>query len=218
MCEAHMSWKATAWALGQTTGAAGRKLLLLALANYADENGVCWPAQETLARDTEQSVDTVQRQLDVLEQLKLLTRERMPKRRGQWQGYRYTLCLQAGCGPRGQSAARRPDVRLGQAAISAPTTPQSLRLKPSIEPSYEPSRRRATSNSAERLLAFQKKQEGAEVVQNRIARRIGDDGWLLLGEMNDAQRSRLSTLERQGCLDDATLMNAVLEIRLGSTR
>src|SRR6266704_3262596 len=98
MGEARMSWQATAWSMRQTTGAARRKVLLLALANYADENGVCWPSQTTLARDTEQSVDTVQRQLDVLEQLKLLTRERMPKRRGQWQGYRYTLCLRAGCG------------------------------------------------------------------------------------------------------------------------
>jgi hypothetical protein len=171
-----------------------------------------------LARDTEQSVDTVQRQLDVLEKIKLLKRERMPKRRGQWQGYHYTLCLQAGCGPKGQSAARRPDVRLGQAAISAPTRPQSLRHKPSIEPSSEPSRKIANSNSAERLLAFQRKQEGIEVVQNRIARRIGADGWLLLGEMNDAQRSRLSTLERQGRLDDATLGKAIHEIRLGKTR
>jgi hypothetical protein len=110
------------------------------------------------------------------------------------------------------------DVRPGQAAISAPTRPQSLRLKPSIEPSYEPSRKGTTSGSAERLFAFQKKQEGAEVVQNRIARRIGDDGWLLLGEMNDTQRSRLSTLERQGRLDDETLMNAVLAIRLTSPR
>ncbi len=209
-----MSWKATAWALGQTTGAARRKLLLLALANYADEAGVCWPSQETLARDTEQSVDTVQRQLDVLEQLRLLTRQRMPKRRGQWQGYYYTLCLQTGCGPKGQSAARR----LGQAAICAPTRPQSLRHKPSIEPSSEPSRKTTNSDSAERLLAFQRKQEGIEVVQNRIARRIGADGWLLLGEMNDAQRSRLSTLEGQGRLDDATLGKAILEIQPGKTR
>jgi hypothetical protein len=53
-----------------------------------------------------------------------------------------------------------------------------------------------------------------EVVQNRIARRIGDDGWLVLGEMNDVQRSRLSTLERQGRLDDETLQSAVLAIRI----
>src|SRR5438270_12233038 len=161
-----MSWKATAWALRQATGAARRKLLLLALANYADEKGVCWPSQTTLARDTEQSVDTVQRQIGILEGLKLLKRERMPKRRGQWQGYRYTLCLQAGCSPRGQRAVLCPDVRPGQAAISAPTRPHNLRLKPSIEPSYEPSRKRTADDSAERLFAFQQKQEGVELVQN----------------------------------------------------
>lgn len=70
------------------------------------------------------------------------------------------------------------------------------------------------SEPAERLRAFQRKQEGAEVVQNRIARRIGDDGWIVLGEMNDAQRSRLSTLERQGRLDDETLVSAVLGVRV----
>jgi hypothetical protein len=57
-----------------------------------------------------------------------------------------------------------------------------------------------------------------EVVQNRIARRIGDDGWLVLGEMNDAQRSHLSTLERQGRLDDETLLTAVLAIRIARSR
>jgi DNA-binding transcriptional MocR family regulator len=213
-----MSWQAIAWAIRQTTGAARRKLLLLALANYADKNGVCWPSQETLARDTEQSVDTVQRQLDVLEELNLIRRERMPKRRGQWQGHRYKLPLQTDPPPKGQNAARSADLRSGQAAISALTRPQSLRLKPSIEPLYEPSHMRTTSNSGERLQAFQRKQEGAEVVQHRIACRIGADGWLVLGEMNDSQRSRLSTLERQGRLDDETLTSAVLAVRLEQSR
>jgi DNA-binding transcriptional MocR family regulator len=198
----------------QTAGAARRKLLLLALASYADENGVCWPSQETLARDTEQSVDTVQRQLDVLEELKLLERARMPKRRGQWQGHRYKLALQTDRPPRGQNVVRSRDLRPSQAAISTATRPQSLRLKSSKEPSYEPSHANLTGNYAERLEAFQRKQEGAEVIQNRIARRIGDDGWIVLGEMNDAQRSRLSTLERQGRLDDETLMSAVLGVRV----
>jgi DNA-binding transcriptional MocR family regulator len=209
-----MSWQATAWAMRQTTGAARRKLLLLTLATYADPNGVCWPSQETLARDTEQSTDSIQRQLDALEELKLLNRTRMPKRRGQWQGHRYQLPLQTDLSPKGQNAARSRDQRSGQTAIATTTRPQSLRLKPSIEPSYEPSHTNATSNSAERLRAFQGKQEGVEVVQNRIARRIGDDGWLVLGEMNDVQRSRLSTLERQGRLDDETLQSAVLAIRI----
>jgi hypothetical protein len=209
-----MSWQAIAWSIRQTTGSARRKLLLLALANYADENGVCWPSQETLGRDTEQSLDTVQRQLASLEKLKLLTRERMPKRRGQWQGHRYKLALQACVPPQGQSAARSPNLRSGQAAASAPTGPLSLRLKPSIEPSYEPSRAKMANDAVARQQAFQRKQEGAEVVQNRIARRIGDNGWLVLGDMDDAQRARLSTLERQGRLDDATLMSAVLATRV----
>jgi hypothetical protein len=209
-----MSWQAIDWAIRQTTGKAGRKLLLLALASYADKDGICWPSQETLARDTEQSVDTVQRELPMLEKRKLLQRERMPKRRGQWQGYLYKLPLQTYAAPKVQTAARSPDLRSGHAAISALTRPQSLRLKPSIEPSYEPSHKSMTSDAAGRLQAFQGKQEGVEVVQNRIAQRIGDDGWLVLGAMNDAQRSRLSTLERQGQLDDETLAHAVLAVRL----
>lgn len=214
-----MSWQATAWAMRQTTGAARRKLLLLALANYADEIGVCWPSQQTLARDTEQSVDTVQRQLDVLAKLKLLERARMPKRRGQWQGHRYKLLLMAGATPRESNAANlTADLRPGQAAISTMARPQSLRLKPSKEPPYEPSLAKSSSDCAERLRAFQRKQEGTEIVQNRIARRIGDDGWLVLGEMNAELRSRLSTLERQGRLDDETLMSAVLGVRVRRPR
>ena len=209
-----MSWQATAWAMRQITGSARRKLVLLALAYYADKNGVCWPSQETLARDTEQSVDTVQRQLDVLQKVKQIQRERKLKRRGQWQGYLYKLPIHLDQVPKEQNARRSPEQRHGQAAISAATRPQSLRLKPSIEPSYEPSRMNATGDYAERLMAFQGKHEGVEVVQNRIALRIGDDGWLVLGEMNDAQRSRLCTLERQGRLDDETLQTAVLAIRI----
>lgn len=210
-----MSWQAIDWAMRQTTGKAGRKLLLLALASYADKDGVCWPSQATLARDTEQSVDTVQRQIITLQKLTLLKRERMPKRRGQWQGYLYKLPLQSGAASKVQTAVRCPDVRSGQAAKSAITGPQSLRHKPSIKPSYEPSYSNMASNVAERLQAFQAKQEGSEVVQDRIARRIGDKGWLVLGEMNDAQRARLTTLERQHRLDDETLASAILAIGYG---
>ena len=213
-----MSWQATAWAMRQPTGAARRKLLLLALANYADKDGICWPSQVTLARDTEQSVDTVQRQLDALEELTLLKRERMPKRRGHWQGYLYKLALQTYAAPKVQTVARSPNLRSGQAAKSALTRPQSLRHKPSMEPSYEPSHSSTASVPAERIAAFQKKQEGTEVVQNRIADRIGGDGWLVLGEMSDSQRAHLSTLERQGRLDDETLAIAVLAIRIKQQR
>jgi hypothetical protein len=136
----------------------------------------------------------------------------MPKRRGQWQGYLYKLPLQPIAMPKGQTAARCHDLRSGQAAKSAITGPQGLRHKPSTKPSYEPSCSNTTGSAAERLQAFREKQEGPETVQNRIAQRIGDDGWLVLGEMSDAQRERLTKLERQGRLDDATLATAVLAI------
>jgi hypothetical protein len=213
-----MSWQAIDWAMRQTTGKAGRKLLLLALASYADTDGICWPSQARLARDTEQSVDTVQRQLVALQKLTLLKRERMPKRRGQWQGYLYKLPLQTYAAPKVQTAVWSPDLRSGQAAKSALTRPQSLRHKPSIEPSYEPSHSSTASVPAERVAAFQKKQEGTEVVQNRIAGRIGRDGWLVLGEMSDSQRAHLSTLERQGRLDDGTLASAILAVRIKQPR
>jgi hypothetical protein len=205
-----MSWQAVDWAMRQTTGNAGRKLLLMALASYANQDdGICWPSQATLARDTEQSVDTVQRQLTALLKLTLIKRERMPKRRGQWQGYLYKLPLQSSAAPKGQTAARCHDLRSGQAAKSAITGPQGLRHKPSLKPSYEPSYSNMNGNAAERLQAFREKQEGPEIVQDRIARRIGDNGWLVLGEMTDAQRARLTTLERQGRLDDETLATAI---------
>ena len=160
----------------------------------------------------------VQRQIVALEELTLLKRERMPKRRGQWQGYLYKLPLQTYAAPKVQTTAPSPNLRSGQAAKSPLTRPHTLRHKPSIEPSYEPSHKTIASVSAERIAAFQKKQEGTEVVQHRIAGRIGDHGWLVLGEMNEAQRSRLCTLERQGRLDDETLRSAVLAIRIEHRR
>jgi DNA-binding transcriptional ArsR family regulator len=208
-----VSWQATEWARGQITKSVGRKALLLTLATYADEFGVCWPSQATLAENTEQSVDTVQRQLKKLQECGIIDRKRMPKRRGQWQGYRYYLRLQIEGQAKEQTGVRPNSLRSGHAATRTQTRPQSLRLKPSIEPSIEPSRANGFDIAAERQRAFQAKQEGSEIVQHRITRRIGDDGWLVLGEMSDAQRARLSTLERQRCLDDETLQSAVLAVR-----
>jgi hypothetical protein len=88
-----MSWQATAWAERQVTGHPSRKALLLVLANYADDRGISWPSQETIARGAELSVDTVQRQSKKLAELGLLAIKRLPKRRGQWQGFCYRLNL-----------------------------------------------------------------------------------------------------------------------------
>ena len=62
-----MSWVAIKWARKQRAGSPITKAVLTNLALHADEKGFCWPAQETMAREIECSVDSVQRALKKLE-------------------------------------------------------------------------------------------------------------------------------------------------------
>lgn len=64
-----MSWQASSWVLKQKTGNPILKVLLLAVANYADPDGRCWPSVETLADDSEVSKRTIQRKLQELQAL-----------------------------------------------------------------------------------------------------------------------------------------------------
>lgn len=68
-----MSVQAISWALSVKTGSPSAKLVLITIANYADERGVCWPSQHLIARQTEQSIDSVQRRLKELEAEGFLT-------------------------------------------------------------------------------------------------------------------------------------------------
>lgn len=69
-----MSWQASTWAVEQITGAAARKALLLALSNHADKAGVAYPSIKTLADESEQSIPSVRRHLDELEDRGLIAR------------------------------------------------------------------------------------------------------------------------------------------------
>lgn len=77
-----MSVEAIAWALSVRTGNPSAKFVLVALANYADQTGICWPSQKLLAEQTEQSVDTVQRRLSELVEVGLVARSRRQTKRG----------------------------------------------------------------------------------------------------------------------------------------
>ncbi|WP_439358841.1 helix-turn-helix domain-containing protein [Bradyrhizobium sp. DASA03007] len=285
-----MSWQATAWAVRQKVEPPARKLLLLVIATYADEHGICWPSQETLSEDTGMSLDTIQRHTKKLKEEGFLSITRPPKRRGQWQTFVYQLSMPARearsqdalrqhssfrsphTKPNAQRGNRReshgevaqrlggerrsPSVNLIQAADrlieqirsfeavrdGVPTDCQAaartidadvvssncgmarpnqerqpgrtaMRPKPSIEPSTEPSGSSMRTDAGARLRAFQANQEPTEVTQNRIARRLGPEGWLLLGELSNAERERLTALERRHQLDDETLRQAVLRAR-----
>jgi hypothetical protein len=135
-----MSWQATAWAQNQKTGSPAKKALLLVFANYADEHGVCWPAQKTAATATEQSVDSVQRQVKQLQAAGILrTACRFPRKSGKWPSFLYVLTM-----TEPQPAARSKSPRPGRtkpddrAAPSPTTGPQALRHKPSLELPMKP--------------------------------------------------------------------------------
>lgn len=61
-----MSVQAISWALSLRVGSAQKKVLLLALANYADADGACWPSYRLLADQTEISRRTITRLLPEL--------------------------------------------------------------------------------------------------------------------------------------------------------
>ncbi len=75
-----MSVQAISWALDTKAGSPEAKCILLCLANYADQCGVCWPSQEIIAEQSEQSIDTVQRKLAKLVELGLISRRRRQNR------------------------------------------------------------------------------------------------------------------------------------------
>lgn len=148
-----MSWRCAAWAMKQRTGSAAAKLTLLGLADFADRTGKAWPAQQTLADMTEQSLDSVQRHLQQLEQLGLISRVRKQRRGGQLQGFMYQLntkpqlavwnqAAKSGVVTKPQNAARPPGRKYlrtrPQWNSSSPRNHSGTRHQPSIEePSIE---------------------------------------------------------------------------------
>jgi precorrin-6B methylase 2 len=88
--------------------------------------------------------------------------------------------------------------------------PQALRHEPSIEPLkrtfIEPSAaKKLKPSAAERQAAFQGKRGSIEVVQNRIAKRLGPDGWLILQSIADSDLQMLTTMQDKNRLRDEDL-------------
>ena len=88
-----MSILAINWALSQKCENATSKTLLLALANFADDKGLCWPGQVLLAELVECSVDTIQRHLARLEAKGFLSRSRRKSGTGSSLHNEYRLML-----------------------------------------------------------------------------------------------------------------------------
>ena len=71
-----MSWEAIYFATRQKAGSSTDKLVLLMVANLADENGFCFPSHAYLARVTEMSERSVQRSIERLIGAGLLTKQK----------------------------------------------------------------------------------------------------------------------------------------------
>lgn len=229
-----MSWKVTAWAEKQRTGSASRKVLLLVLANYADEDGICWPSQETLASGTELSVDTIQRQLKRLEANGVISRWKRPARLGRWPGHAYRLNMFAAASPEPQNAARPTSdpgkMRSGNTASEPKSEPQAMRHDPSTETSPErirtvvgksdhPHPERPLKGAVDKKVGRSSRPtaDGSEIVQNILAKRLGLGdiavGWALLGWLSDLERDALTEQQRSGLLSEDTLLKLRLRYK-----
>lgn len=91
-----MSVQAIAWALRQRCGSPSRKVVLITLANYADESDSCYPSVERLAEETEISVRTVQAAINELIEMGLVDRI---SRDQQTNRYQLNLSVTATQGP-----------------------------------------------------------------------------------------------------------------------
>lgn len=128
-----MSVAASRWAWNVSEPLShGHLLVLLVLADRADESGVCWPSQRSIARQARVSGPTVVAALKALEAAGLITREAQHRENGSRRADRYQLAI--------------PGV------VSKPTEGGLVKpqggLEPSEEPSHEPSPLPSASPSA----------------------------------------------------------------------
>jgi len=127
-----MSLRAMAWAWAQDTKSSGERLVLLALADHAGEDGECYPHTARLGEKCALDRKTVQRHLIALDERglveKLYRRKRGDGRLSGWQ-YRLALDNPEGTPMPSQEGAPMPS-REG-----TPTSRQDGAPMPSLEPS-----------------------------------------------------------------------------------
>jgi hypothetical protein len=218
-----MSWQATAWAEKQKTGAPARKVLLMILANYADENGLCWPSQARLADGTEQSIDTVQRHLRKLAadgHIKIWKRARFG---GRWPGHNYQLAmpsrnLRPGECPDASKNLVRPNGASKSGLVAARTGPQresppgrkAMRSKYPKNHHIEPSTQNSSSPHVERPQATKKTRTEIQKIESEVVSIIGngdiEKGWNKFSDLNGWQRKALVDAHTRGVLDAAEIV------------
>lgn len=153
-----MSVQAIGWALSQDIPTAS-KFVLVALANYANDKGECWPSQETIARNTSMTDRTVRTHLKLLEDRGYISRQKRRREDGFQNSDMITIIAFSSrkdipvtkssrkltTEPAGNSLPNQPE---NDCKTSRKEIPGNRQLEPSIEPSKEPSSSSAPSGTA----------------------------------------------------------------------
>lgn len=222
-----MSVFAISWAYNQQTGKAGAKALLVALANFADGSGRCWPAQETLAEMLETDTRSIRRYADFLEQNGFIKREVRRDEKGHRASDIYVLLapekeLKPGKNQPDKLTAReasQPDnlstrseslpdnlsIPTGQSVQSLPDNLSGIynKAEPSIRTVIEPSDVGAIATNAPGSASVSKPKK--TVSKKPVATEISLDEWLTLLQASDAYK----TLDVKQCWQKMAMWCAV---------
>jgi len=134
-------------AFAARVGNPGRKLVLLKLADNANDHGICWPSAAHIANDTELSRDSVKRHLKVLETEHTIAVQRRVKDGVNLPSIYELIGLHASAQGWGHPAPTGGNTHPGVGAVSTGGR-CSLHPEPTSKPLKEAARARTASDAA----------------------------------------------------------------------
>lgn len=151
-----MSIQAVAWVLEQSETKGLQRLVMISLANHADENGECWPSHQRIAGEAASSVQQIRRVLAALEESGVIERLTNAAPDARMRPDRRTnLYRLVGYG-RPQEGHPSPERVAPQRRAGSPSAPERVALEGGpnhqLEPSVEP-KTSGASGAVERIFA-----------------------------------------------------------------
>lgn len=122
-----MSIAALDWAFKQHIKSPGQKLVLVALANFCNESGHCFPSYKTVGEISGQSERTVMRHMSSLEDAGIVSRERRRRKDGSLSTYNIVLHLE-------NHTPKCPVDKLATSQSRSNLPDKMASLNPSVEP------------------------------------------------------------------------------------
>jgi DNA-binding transcriptional ArsR family regulator len=161
-----MSIRAMAWAWDAQCPAPGAKLVLLKLADHANDEGECWPSQGRIAADCGLTRQTVNEHLKKLVELGLVRCENRFNGTGQLANRYFLLCRETRHPLSGNPTPPLSDI---------PTPPVGF---PDTEPSIEPSKEERTPHTPrKRGAVLEGFEDWYREFPNKVGRGAAERAW-----------------------------------------